>query len=148
MAGNAVKTITEKPLDKMNKATLTELAASIGLQVPASWTKKQIAEAIRNAPPVGEQQGQQGQPGRPAGAGNIERPTVSATPARCPRCSGSTFKRLRGARPTVRQIDGVNAATGQPFRFVVWTRVVCSCGQHITVRTERMDDPRSPNAAD
>jgi len=37
----------EKPLNKMNKAELLEKAATLGIEVPESFTKKQILELLR-----------------------------------------------------------------------------------------------------
>ena len=81
--------------------------------------------------------------GRPKGAGNIDRPTAVAIPARCPACRDTKYQCMRGAVPVVHQIDGVSRLTGESYSFVVWHNVICcGCGQHYRIREETNHDPR------
>ena len=84
------------------------------------------------------------QTGRPRGSVTVDKPTATAVPARCPRCQCTAHVHRPGYPPVVMEHDGVSRITGQPYRFVVWTNVVCKgCGQHFRVRSETTHDPRA-----
>ena len=80
--------------------------------------------------------------GRPVGSPTVERPVAVAVPARCPGCGGTKHRAEPGAALTVHEFAGTSQLTGQPYRYVVWRKVLCDCGQHFRVREDTMHDPR------
>lgn len=74
-------------------------------------------------------------PGRPPGSKNKRYADVKHIPAVCPTCNSTQLRKLRGSKPIIRDLEGVDA-NGFAYSKVRWQRSICvDCEQLVTVRS-------------